>query len=432
MPAPPFNSLLDSGKTTESARQPAKSQTADDINDLFKELDKDDVIPEKKETRKETKEDREDSKPIIDEGDDELELVEPDEDVEKLDLSEKSDDELEITAPPRKKEILKEYPELFKKFPFLEKMLYRDRQYNELFGSFDDAKEVAEKSEIFNQFESQLLSGNTEQILREVKETDEKAFKTIVDDYLPTLYKVDKESYLHVTGNLNRRLIMEMIQESNGLAKDDPDAAENLKQAALIVNRFVFGTAQFTAPSRLVEKKDDAAKDEVEQERLQYVKERFEIARDDLQSQVDNTLRATISDYIDPRGNMSAYVKKNAVSDAMKILSESIAKDGSVVKNLDNLWRAAFDQKFSKNTLDRIKSFYLSKAKANLKTAILKARAEALKDAKPSHNREETDVEEEESPRQQRRIPTGRPAQTKGNKDGPKKGETVTEFFMRD
>ena len=228
---------------------------------------------------------------------------------------------------------------MFKDFPFLEKILYRDRQYSELFGSFDDAKEIAEKSEIFNQFESQLLSGNTENILKEIKDTDERAFKTIVDDYLPTLAKVDKEAYFHVTGNLNRRLIMEMVEEANSTGNED------LKQAALLVNQFVFGTAKFTAPTKLVEKRSDAEQSEVEQERLSYVKERFETSRDDLQGQVDNTLRATISDYIDPKGVMSSYVKKNAVSDAMKILQNAIAEDPSVAKNLNNLWRAAFDQK---------------------------------------------------------------------------------------
>ena len=417
MPAPPSSN----SSVVEPVKQPigGKSQTADDINELFKDIDKDEAVPEKKEVK--TKEDKEE--PEIKE-DDELELVEPEEDVEKIDLT--KEDDFEIDTPPRKKEILKKYPELFKEFPFLEKVMYRDRQWNEIFGSFDDAKELADKAEVFNQFENQLMSGNTEQILREVKESDEKAFKTIVDDYLPTLAKVDKEAYFHVTGNLNRRLIMEMVQEADDTNNDD------LKQAALLVNQFVFGTAKFTAPTRLIEKRDDAEQNEVEQERLSYVKERFETSRDDLQGQVDNTLRATISDYIDPKGVMSSYVKKNAVSDAMKILSNAIAEDPSVTKSLDSLWRAAFDQKFSKQTLERIKSFYLGKAKANLKTAILKARAEALKDVKPSHNREETDVEEEEQPRQQKRVQSGRPAQPKSSKNGPQKGESVTDFFMRD
>jgi len=401
-------------------KAPAKSLTADDVNDLFKETDKEPV--EKKEPK--TKEEPE-KKELSDESDDELELTQPDEDIEKLDLQ--TDDNLDIEAPPRKKEILKDFPELFKKYPFLEKMMYRDREYTQLFGSFDDAKEIAEKSENFSNFENQLLSGNTEEILKGVKDADEKAFNIIVDDYLPTLAKVDKEAYFHVVGNLNRRLIMEMVQEANDTGNDE------LKQAALLVNQFVFGSSKFTAPTQRVDKKQDVEKNEVEQERLSLVRERFETARDDLQTKVDNTLRATISDYIDPKGNMSSYVKKNAVADAMRLLSSSIADDSSTVKNLDRLWRSAFEAKFSRDSLVKIQSFYLSKAKGNLKNAILKARAEALKDVQP-RVKSETDEEEEKednSRRPSRNISPGRPSQPKG-KNQQQKGESVTDFFMRD
>src|SRR5260221_13504536 len=178
----PPDAVADSG-----VKQPAKPTTADDINDLFKTIDTDEKVEPKKQAKPE--DDKEE--PEIKEDDDELELIEPDEEIEKLDLA-KPDDELDIEAPPRKKEILKDFPELFKKYPFLEKMMYRDREYTQLFGSFDDAKEIAEKSESFNQFESQLLSGNTAEILKEVKNSDEKAFNLIVDDYLVTLHKVDK------------------------------------------------------------------------------------------------------------------------------------------------------------------------------------------------------------------------------------------------
>src|SRR5712664_1125488 len=402
--------------------KPASPKTADDINDLFKTIDTEEQVkPEKKESKEVEK-----KEPVEQEEEaDELELVEPEEDIEKLDLENR--DEVEIEAPPRKKEILAKYPDLFKTFPFLEKIMYRDRQYNELFGSFDDAKEIADKAEVFSSFESQLLAGNTGDILKEVKETDEKAFNIIVDEYLPTLAKVDKEAYFHVVGNLNKRLIMEMVQEANETNNDD------LKQAALLVNQFIFGSSKFTPPANRVENKIDEKTSEVEQERLSFVQERFETARDDLQTKVDNTLRATISDYIDPRNTMSAYVKKNAVSDAMKILSSSIAADGSVSKNLDKLWRSAFENKFSRDSLGKIQSFYLSKAKGNLKNEIFKARAEALKDSKPSHNREETDEEkEEETPRTIRKpITPGRPSAPRG-KNEMRKGESVADFFARD
>jgi hypothetical protein len=218
---------------------------------------------------------------------------------------------------------------------------------------------------------------------------------------------------------------MEMVQEANDTNNDD------LKQAALLVNQFVFGSSKFTAPVNRVNKEESAEKNEVEQERLSLTKERFESARDDLQSRVDNTLRATISDYIDPKGNMSSYVKKNAVNDAMRILNSSIANDSSTVKNLDRLWRSSFESKFSKDTLSKIQSFYLSKAKSNLKNAILEARKEALKDLAPKREKE-VEEETEERPQTRRNITPGRPSQPKGKNSGPAKGESVTDFFMRD
>ncbi len=276
-------------------KQPV-AKTADDINDLFKTLDTEE--PEKKEPKPREKE--EEPKKDIKDDDEELELSDTDEEIEKIDLA--KDENLDIDAPPRKKEILKKYPELFKEYPFLEKMMYRDKAYTELFGSFDDAKELAEKADSFNQFESQLLSGNTEQVLREVKESDEKAFNIIVDDYLSTLAKVDKDAYFHVVGNLNKRLIMEMVEEANSTNNED------LKQAALLLNQFIFGTSKFEAPKNRVDKKISTEQSEVEKERLAYVQERFETSRDDLQTQVDNTLKATISDYIDPM--LSQEMKK--------------------------------------------------------------------------------------------------------------------------
>jgi hypothetical protein len=192
----------------------------------------------------------------------------------------------------------------------------------------------------------------------------------------------------------------------------------------------LFGTAKFTAPSNRVAKTDEKTS-EAEQERLSFVQERFETSRDELQGQVDNTLKATISDYIDPKGTMSSYVKKNAVADAMRYLTSSIAADPSVGKNLNKLWKVAFDTKFSRDSLGKIKSYYLSKAKGNLKSAIVKARTEALKDAAPRQREKETDENEEETPRRQRAIPPGRPSQPKNN-NGMKKGESVADFFARD
>lgn len=395
-----------------------------DVEDLFKSDDKSEVKDDKNDIPDDVDntDDKEDEK---DDKEDEIDLVEPeDEDTEKLDL--KSDDNIDISGPPRKKEILKKFPELFKEFPFLEKILYRDKEYNELFGSFDDAKEIAAKAEVFNEFETQLLSGNTEEVLKNVKEADPKAFDKIVDNYLLSLHKVDKEAYFDVINNINKRLIVEMVNEANSSSNED------LKQAALMVNQFLFGTSKFTPSKNRVEENPDEKKDEVEQERLSFIQERFESSRDELQSKVDNTLRATINEYIDPNGRMSAYVKKNAIADTLKFLNESISSDSAMKGTLDKLWRSAFASKFSRDSLSKIQSFYLGKAKNHLPNALKKAKTEALKDnTSPRREKDNSEDKEETTSRRLGPIKTGSPS-SQTNKGGMKKGESVTDFFARD
>lgn len=416
--------LSNSGTVGEVA-----ARTVDDINDIFKELDseKDDASgkeTEKSRKEKETKDTEDQDKEAKELGEGDIELIEPEdeEEEEKIDLS-KPDDDIEIDAPPRKAAILKKYPEIFKEFPFIEKMLYRDKQYSQLFGSFDDAKEIAEKSEVFNEFESQLLAGNTTEIIKNVKETDPKAFDKLVDNYMSNLAKADKDAYFEVIGNMNKHLIMELIKEGNESNNDE------LKQAALILNQFLFGTAKFSAPrTRTTETKPDE-KSEAEQERLSFIQERFETTRDDLQVRVDNVLKSTISQYIDPKNVMSGYVKKNAVTDALKILNDTLGRDEALKSNLNRLWRQAFDSKFSKDSVGKIQSHYLGRAKGYLKTAIMKARAEALKDITPSTRRNE-DEEEKETPQKRGQIPSGRPSS--GSKNEMRKGESVQDFFMRE
>lgn len=407
------------------------ARTADDIQDVFNQLDSP-AEKEQKEERvpKEEKEVKED-KEIVEEDAEDLELVEEEEDEEALDLKEEKDDErseeLEIEVPPRKKELLKDYPDLFKKHPYLEKMLYRDRQYTELLGSFDDAKELVGRAEVFDNFEKQLLDGNTEEVLKNVKETDPKAFDKLVDNYMMNLFKVDKDAYYEVTGNVAKKLIAELVKEAKSSGK------EELQEAALIVNQFMFGTSIYTPAKARVESNPQGEKNEVEAERLSYVQERFDTSRNELQTKVDNILRSTISQYIDPRESMTAYVKKNAINDAMIELRSSLDKNSTLRKNLDNLWRVAFDSKFSPDSLKRIQSIYLGTAKTVLASVIKKARAEALKDT-PHAKRVEKDEEEDNSSERvsaRRNITPGRSSQP-NSKSEMKKGESVQEYFARE
>jgi len=413
------------------------NKTPDDIADFFSLDDK----PKEEPPVKHDKVDKSD-KDEKEDADIDIELKEDLEEDEKLDLDEEgkekravksSEEEIEIDAPPKKKEVLSKYPNFFKEFPFFEKMMFRDRQYSELFGSFDDAKDVAERSQVLDRFEQDLMRGNTETVLKQIKESDKKAFDKIVDSYLPTLAKVDKEAYFEVVGNIGKHMIAELVKEAKNIFGSNKEAGEALNNAALTLNQFLFGTSNYTPPKPRVEKVNEQDI-ELERERIDFVRERFETSRSDLQTRVDNTLKATISEYIDRSGEMSAYIKKNATRDALVLLHQSIGNDTAFRRNLDRLWESAFNDRFSRGSLDRIRSMYLGKAKGLLPSIIKKARAEALKDSVLSSRKDKDEESEEKEERAERKrgpIESGRPRQS-GGKNKMEKGESVLDFLSRD
>jgi hypothetical protein len=298
-----------------------------------------------------------------------------------------------------------------------------------MFGSFDEAKEVHNKVERLNEFESQLLSGDTKDVLQSIKNTDVKAFDKIVDNYLQALETVDKDAYYDVIGNFSKRVVIGMVNEAKRSNNED------LSKAAEEFYKYLFGTTEWKDPTvRAKEVKSDENK-ELENERIKFTQERFETARDDLQARVDNVLKSTIEEYIDPNGRMSAYEKKNAIKEALSQVGDSVRSDDLYMKTLNKLWKNAFSEKFSKASLDKIRSSYLGRAKGSLSGIIKKVRAEALKDKSSDRNEDNEVNDKKETPAKKRPnlINAGRPSQQINKaKTERQKGESIEEFFARD
>jgi len=367
--------IEDKKLSTEDAIEFLGSEDNDDEEsetiELEKDSRKDGKVPEKgKEKDKEPGEEEEDSdgeKSLEDELEKELED----------DLEEPDEDELELIAPVRRKEILAKYPTIFKEFPALEKAYYREQKYAELLPTIEDAKTAVERSEILDEFEADLTSGSTENILKAVKDNDNNAFVKIVDNYLPALHKVDEGAYYHIIGNIVKHTIIQMV--SDGKSAE----SQELIDAARIVNEYVFGTKQFTHPTRLSKESDkpeDNQKEVELQEREQEIVERqFNSAKDDVITKLDKTISGTVDKYIDPRGSMSPYVKKNAVREVNDLLEKSISEDKRFMDVYDRLWERATQNNFNAESMDRIRTAYLSKAKTQLPAIIKSVRNEALR-----------------------------------------------------
>jgi hypothetical protein len=355
-------------------------------------------IPAKKEDdTKEDKEEDEDEETEDESDDDELEDL--------LNEDEKpTDEQLELTTPVRRKEILKKYPQLFKDFPYLEKAYYREQQFTELLPTIDDAKEAVEAKSTLERFEKDLMSGSTETILRAVKDQDPESFNRIVDDYMPTLAKVDEKAYLHILGNTTKYTIAAMLQEAR------TSNNEALKAAAQVLHQFTFGSSTWSDPTKLAKDKPDTVDPKEAQlaEREQkFINSQFQTTRSDLNTRLNNSVKSTIEQNIDPRGSMSDYVKRTAVREAGEALNKLVSQDIRFKAITDKLWEKAIKDNFSRDSTENIRKAFLSKARTLLPSVIKKARIEALRGT-GKRVREDDDTNEEPPVRK-----------VKSNKDEP-------------
>jgi hypothetical protein len=306
-----------------------------------------------------------------------------DEEVDELkeieeELEGPKEEDLELMTPVRRREILAKYPKLFKDFPYLEKAYYREQQFTEVFPTIQDARMSAEKARVLDNVEAQVMNGNIGSVLQAAKSENPEAFNRIADNYLPALRAVDQQAYYHVLGNVIKDTIVTMVREGRALG----DQGAPLQAAANILNQFVFGSQNFSPPTTL-SRQSDPREQNREQQYQQLEQQRayqaFESVREDLQTKADNVLTATIDGNIDPRGSMTDYVKNHAVKEAHEKLEDLLSKDKQFRGLLDRLWERAHERGYDKDSTDKIKSAYLSKAKTLLPTVIKKARNDALK-----------------------------------------------------
>lgn len=368
-------------ETSQASETPIedKGLSVEDTVDFLSDDDTDDSekieLDEEKDEAEEKADDAEDKKEDEEETDEDEEKIELKEDDEDDEDEETEVDEDEIVAPVKRKEILAKYPNLFKDFPYLERAYYREQQYTELLPTINDAKLAVERSQALEQYEGELLQGDIKGVLKGIKENDEGAFKNIVDNYLTGLLEVDQNAYYHVLGNIVKYQVSSMAQT----ARANKD--EDLEKAAAKVYEFIFGTNQWQPPSKLG-KSDDKENPEVDKLKKQnqdLIMERFGEAQESLQTRIDNSIINTITEHIDPKDSMTDYVKRNAIRDAAEKLEEAIASDERFQTIKDNLWERAFQNNFNQNSLQKIRSAYMSKARTLLSGIIKQARQEALK-----------------------------------------------------
>jgi len=424
--------MMDEDDNTEDKDEVIDLSTKKDkIEDKDDKNDKDD-----KEESEENKEEAINVKGEKEDEEDDLTEIEEELSDETIDL-----DDDEYVPMPRRKDILAKYPKFFEEFPGVERAYFRDQKFSEYFPTPKDAETAFEKARALDNFEQELLKGNSTTVLKVVKDEDPEAFNKIVDNYLPSLRQIDEKAYFHVVGTIIKGTIYNMIKE----ARDSSD--ETLQEAARILNKFVFNSEKWTPIEKLSKSdgtnKPDPREKELTKRQQEFETKQFQIAFNGIQSKVKNIFEKTIAKHIDPKNSMSSYTKKNASRDAHEELDRLLNTDTRFKQVLTKAWEKAREDNYSDDSMERVLKVIKSRASSLMPAVIKKARVTALKESgiKTREKIKEDDDENDddksgESTSSQNRGPLKQQRRetntSRNDKDGPKKGQSLREYIMAD
>jgi len=406
--------------------------SAKSVDDIFSELSKEDAqetldltkpLPKNKEEEGKVKADDQDRKDDDVEDKDEVEDDE-DEEVDELkdieeDLEDVPAEKLELMTPVRRREILKEYPDLFKKFPYLERAYYRDQQFTEILSTIEDAKEAAESHQVLQRYtEDMVEKGNVNNVLKMIKDNNPETYAQVVDNYMEHLRTVDPAAHTHVQSNIVKNIILGMVDT----AKSDGD--DDLRTAALLLNKWAFGSAKFSPPEKMAKdmKPEDKSKaDEISEKEKAFNKRITDNAMQGVSTRVNNSIKSAIENNIDPQNAMTDYVRKNATRDALEKINELIDRDTRFQTIVNKLWEKAHKSNFSDESLAEVRRAFLSKAKSLLEPVLKSSRNQALKGMgkRPKEDVEE-DTDKAATPRRERIEKPSERRPSSGDKDRAK------------
>jgi hypothetical protein len=356
------------------------------------------------------------------------EEAEPDENEEKK-LTLDDDEDVEITAPNRAK-ILKEFPELFKKFPTIEKAIYREQQYAEVFPHPKDAQEAKQSIKILGTIESELGQGNIENLLSSVKKFDEKAFNQITENFLPTIQKLNPKAYFDTINFVLKSAIHQASEFGKNADKESDQYQVAL--AAKILNRWIYNeTSEIRAPKEIGSGKVEASpkERELEERERNFHQTALTTSVKEVDDRIISTLTRSIESAIDPKNLMTPYIKGKATKDVLDQFRADLRKDKRFTANLDRLWVAARDDNYSEAAKTKIREAIKKQAKEVLPDIMRRVKADALKDY-----RKVAGVERKiERPLERRRPSASNSSSSKSNgKFQLPAGKTAAEFLLED
>jgi hypothetical protein len=299
---------------------------------------------------------------------------EPEEESEEEEKTEAEDEEEPIGSLVTAKDLKEKYPDIFKKVPELKAVIYREQQYSQLFADPREAQEAATLAETFREIEGDVTAGNIEPLFTAVKKTNGVDFDKFAANVLPSLRKIDEQAFMKIIAVPFKQMLRTAYRA--GRSKGNA----NLTNAAQHIHDFIFDNIDLDEKTDYEHPEAQVNPDELKyKQKLQELDSRdhrnFKVSVD--QEWIDGIVK-DFSEGLDPKGEMTKWVKDKMIEDALKEVNKQLTIDGRHQKSMEVLWRQAKASGYSAEAKARIVSAALARAKQLIPNVRMKLRREAF------------------------------------------------------
>lgn len=325
--------------------------------------------------------DEEDSEESDDSGEDEEDEVDEDEKDEKDEDKDEALDEVvgaKFAGRPTYRQVINKYPKIFKEFPGLRDVFFRERDYSRVFPTVEDASEAYDQLNTLKAGEQVISNGNPKDFLEILRDYDANKEAQFVENFLPVLYKTNKRAFEAVTEPVIQYALrsMHMDAKRNG--------NENLTNSAVNVYEWLFGSDDIESGGKKqsiapVQNQADPEKESLRQENQRLLSTRHNEFVDGALNSASRKIDSIIKNALPEE--VSGFEVKSITREVMDRLGAVLRADSAHRSNMDRLIRNGRQDSYSEAARERLSSAFLSRAKLALPEIIKKVKAEALRGA---------------------------------------------------
>lgn len=266
------------------------------------------------------------------------------------------------------KDIKAKYPNLFKDFPDLRNAFFRGQEYSRHFSTVEEAKEAAERLQVFEQLEESVMEGNSEFLLKSLPEQE---FKQFTENFLTTLHKTNPPQFFKVIQPVLASAIREAISE--GTQSNN----KNLAAAGKILSQYFFKS--YNPPeSKREERAPDPKLQKLESELQDTIRQKHQEFSTSVNEDASSYVNKQIEKMLDPKRELPAGIRKALGKQIYEELNQRVTKDASTRALMEKLWKNARASKYSAEWKPRILNAWLGRVKVVLPSVVAKHKAEAF------------------------------------------------------